>query len=323
MNEKKISVIIPVYKVEKFIHACVDSVLQQTYENLEVILVDDGSPDQCPAICDQYAAQDTRIRVIHQENQGVSVARNTGIAAITGDYVMYLDSDDFLKPDYCEKMLLALEKTGADIAVGEIDTVDEFGNKISGDDYHISESLVMDRKEAMSHLIDPTDIRGFVWGKLYKKDIVKGIDFPVGKVYGEDRYTLPQYFDRADAVCLCQGAVCCYRMTASSVTHQVNLKNYEDLLHTEEWLIRFCKEKYPELTEQMESVYFGRYIYIWMEIYDAGRKEDARQFAQQMRQIYQQYASRPYIRKAHKLAYRMIFHAPALYRKLAGRIFGK
>ena len=93
MSEKKISVIIPVYKVEKFIHACVTSVLQQTYENLEVILVDDGSPDQCPAICDQYAAQDDRVRVIHQENQGVSVARNTGIAAACGDYVMYLDSD--------------------------------------------------------------------------------------------------------------------------------------------------------------------------------------------------------------------------------------
>ena len=80
MEKKKISVIIPVYKVEKFIHACVDSVLQQTYDNLEVILVDDGSPDHCPEICDQYAKQDTRVRVIHQENQGVSVARNAGIS---------------------------------------------------------------------------------------------------------------------------------------------------------------------------------------------------------------------------------------------------
>lgn len=320
MEKKKISVIIPVYKVEKFIHACVDSVLQQTYDNLEVILVDDGSPDQCPEICDQYAKQDARVCVIHQENQGVSVARNAGIAAVTGDYVTYLDSDDTLKDNYCEKMLTAAETTGSDIAVGEIYIVDENGAKTKGDDYFIREQEVMDRPEAMKNLIHPSGIRGYVCGKLYKKEIVEGIEFPVGKVFSEDRCTVPKYFDRAEKVCLCPGAVYNYRMISTSVTHRVSMKNYTDLLDTEEWMIHYCEEKYPELVEMMESVYFGRYIYIWMELYDAGDKEDLKQIVSMMKTVYQKYASKSYIRKAHKISYRMIFRMPALYRKLANAV---
>ena len=97
MDSAKVSIIIPVYKVEKYIHRCVDSVLNQTYKNLEILLVDDGSPDNCCAICDEYAIKDTRIRVFHKENGGQSSARNLALDNMTGDYVMFVDSDDYIE----------------------------------------------------------------------------------------------------------------------------------------------------------------------------------------------------------------------------------
>ena len=112
-----ISIIIPVYKVEKYLKRCVDSVIGQTYPNLQIILVDDGSPDNCPQICDEYAAQDKRIEVIHQANAGVSNARNNGLKVAKGDYILFIDSDDYIAPDMCEKMLAFAQQTQADIVV--------------------------------------------------------------------------------------------------------------------------------------------------------------------------------------------------------------
>lgn len=117
--DKLVSVIIPVYKVEKYLPMCVDSVLNQTYQNLEVILVDDGSPDNCPAICDEYAKKDERIRVIHQKNAGLSMARNAGLDICTGAYITFVDSDDALHVAFVERLLAACEENGAEIAVGD------------------------------------------------------------------------------------------------------------------------------------------------------------------------------------------------------------
>ena len=105
MSEPKISVIVPVYKVEPYLRKCLDSIVGQTYQNLEIILVDDGSPDGCGAICDEYAAQDKRVRVIHKANGGVSSARNAGLTAATGEWIGWVDSDDWIEPDMYERML--------------------------------------------------------------------------------------------------------------------------------------------------------------------------------------------------------------------------
>ena len=104
----KISVIVPIYKVENYLHRCVDSIINQTYTNLEIILVDDGSPDNCPMICDEYAKKDSRIRIVHKKNEGVAVARNVGIDIATGKYIMFVDSDDFIENDMIKSMLYDL-----------------------------------------------------------------------------------------------------------------------------------------------------------------------------------------------------------------------
>ena len=112
-----ISVIIPVYKVERYLDACVASVVGQTYPDLEIILVDDGSPDNCPALCDAWAAKDTRIRVIHRSNGGLSAARNSGLDVCTGDYIAFVDSDDRLGPETLERALRAQQRSGADLVL--------------------------------------------------------------------------------------------------------------------------------------------------------------------------------------------------------------
>lgn len=113
----KISVIIPVYKTENYIHRCVDSVLNQTYPNLEILLIDDGSPDHCPKICDEYAKKDGRVKVIHKSNSGVSVTRNAGLENASGDYITFVDSDDFIEPDMYNQMLTIAAKNNCGVVL--------------------------------------------------------------------------------------------------------------------------------------------------------------------------------------------------------------
>ena len=127
MNNKKVSIVIPIYNVEKFLADAIESVLNQTYKNLEVILVDDGSPDNCGKICDEYALKDERIKVIHKVNGGLSAARNSGIEIATGDYIMFLDSDDLLTENACELFLNKIESENADYVIGNYINCDEDG----------------------------------------------------------------------------------------------------------------------------------------------------------------------------------------------------
>ena len=122
-----VSIIVPVYKVEAYLEICIDSILQQTYPYLEILLVDDGSPDRCPAICDDYAGRDSRISVIHQENKGLSASRNTAMKKATGKYILFVDSDDVLLPDACERLVRCAEDYSADFVAGHYVNVDESG----------------------------------------------------------------------------------------------------------------------------------------------------------------------------------------------------
>lgn len=316
MDAKKISVIIPVYQVEKYIDTCVQSVLKQTYTNLEIILVDDQSPDHCPEICDNYAASENRVIVVHQKNLGLSGARNTGLQHATGDYILFLDSDDYLEETFCEKAIAVALQNDADIVVGEISSVDEQGGLLNDDNsLHFAKSELLDHCEAMQALLEQTRMKGYAWGKLYRKSVVDGIEYPVGKVY-EDRFTVPKYFSRAQKVCLCKGAVTYYRMRDTSISHDVSVKKLNDLLEAEKWLVDFCETNYPTLVDAMESIYFGRYVHIWILLYDAGQKDEAKLFSKRMKEVYNNYASHPGIRKMHKISYRLIFTMPGVYRKL-------
>lgn len=180
MNQPLISIIIPIYNVESYLRRCLDSIIKQTYTYLEIILVDDGSPDGCPKICDEYATIDNRITVIHKKNGGLSDARNAGLDICKGDYISFVDSDDWINERYIETLLNHALKEDADIVIGENSRTKS--NKKT-------EIHTFSSKKALLHLFKKNHLAFTVsWGKLYKKKLFYFLRFPLGK-YHEDEFT--------------------------------------------------------------------------------------------------------------------------------------
>ena len=182
---KKISVIVPVYKVENYLNECIKSIVNQTYTNLEVILVDDGSPDNCPQICDAWALKDDRIKVLHKSNGGLSDARNAGMRIASGDYFAFLDSDDWIDNKFYEILMDEANKSGSDIVSGGYTVIStRNADNIS---LGVTKHIIMNNVEAMSALIDDNEIKQVVWNKIYRRQVVEGLFFEVGK-YHEDEF---------------------------------------------------------------------------------------------------------------------------------------
>lgn len=175
MNYPKISVIIPIYNAEIYLRRCIDSVLAQTYRNLEIIVVDDGSSDTSGAICDEYTAKDNRVQIVHQKNGGVSAARNAGLNLATGDYIGFVDADDYIAPDMYEYLLGLIQKCDADIAQCGAFTEDgvSFAAKETYRTTHFSRS-------------DWSLFYNNIWNKLYRREAAAKSTFPDGCSVGED-----------------------------------------------------------------------------------------------------------------------------------------
>lgn len=197
MEQQKISVIVPVYKVEAFLDRCVQSIASQTYKNLEIILVDDGSPDNCPTMCDAWAEKDRRVKVVHKKNGGLSDARNAGMAIATGELMGFVDSDDWIALDMYQHLHDLLEADGSDIAACGVEMVWEDGtpSRILTK----TGSCVLNQKEAMRAIIEESWLKQPVWYKLYKTALIRDIPFPVGK-YHEDVFWSYQAVARAQKV---------------------------------------------------------------------------------------------------------------------------
>ncbi len=204
----KLSIIVPIYKVEKFLPKCIDSILLQTFQDFELILVDDGSPDACPEICDMYKKRDNRIKVIHQKNAGVSVARNRGLEIAKGKYITFVDSDDYLDKNMYEVMICEME-AGVDIVICGYDYVDENGN--INHPYCCKEKEYLNQREIMQKVFDmPPSIRLGVCNKLFNKTLLhdgrmeqekmplRGLRFSEGIKGAEDGEFLIQYLDRCE-----------------------------------------------------------------------------------------------------------------------------
>lgn len=206
-----VSIIVPVYNAEKYIHKAVDSVLNQTYKNIEVILIDDGSPDNCPAICDAYAAQDTRVRVVHQQNNGLAASRTKEIALARGEYILFVDSDDWIEPAMVEDMLLAAEKNDADIVVCDYKTFageNEEHGEIQKQDLDNNWSVEKFRDE---FLFD--NYANFMCNKLYRMKLLKGITIP--NIIFEDLYVNARLFTQCSKIYYVANSYYCYRVHAS------------------------------------------------------------------------------------------------------------
>lgn len=222
-----ISIIIPVYKVEKYIHACIDSILSQTYTDMEIILVDDGSPDQCPTICDEYAQKDRRIKVLHKRNGGLSSARNAGLDVAKGHLIMFADSDDFLDKNMVKTLYELYCSTGADIVGCEVKRYNN-GSAYTISEFHRCESTTIFSSEEILKEMISRRIDCASWNKLYKREIIGDYRFIEGR-YNEDFIFLFHLYQQCKKVAYTNEALYFYRKTPNSITNIFDDKSLDPL----------------------------------------------------------------------------------------------
>lgn len=251
-----VSVIIPVYKVEPYLRECLDSVVNQTYYNLEIILVDDGSPDGCPKICDEYAENDSRIKVIHKENGGLSDARNKGLDIATGKYITFVDSDDVIHKTYVESLYDNLKKTNSFISVCQLATFKDFQiiKKVEID----CEQYVLSGSEAVQDLYERLcglkkqksfGVSVTACGKMFARKFFSNIRFPYGMLHEDDAVS-PKVLYQSNRVCVISSQLYYYRVTENSITNSpFSIKRYDCLEATESCAIFFRDKDEKKLYE--------------------------------------------------------------------------
>jgi glycosyltransferase involved in cell wall biosynthesis len=221
-----LSIIVPIYKVEEFLEECVESILKQEFKDYELILVDDGSPDNCGKICDNYAELDNRIKVIHKKNGGLSSARNAGKEVAKGKYLSFIDSDDFISDNYyLENMSYLINNSDVDMLVAQVCYYDNKTNKIIN---NIPEKIT-NKKNILEYLFSPKYI-GSAWVNIYKSNIFSQLRFPVGRLY-EDIYILPEVADKLKTIYLSNVGIYYYRNRQDSITNKkMTLVSYKQHL---------------------------------------------------------------------------------------------
>lgn len=254
---EQISIIVPIYKVEAFLDRCVSSLVNQTYRNLEIILVDDGSPDRCGEICDMWAEKDNRIKVIHKDNGGLSDARNAGIDIAHGEYIAFVDSDDWVSKFYIEQMYQVMQREDCDIVECEI--IRTAGKeKIS--DRNTSEYFCYTVSGALEQLIKDGVFHQYVWNKLYRKQIVEGIQFVKGKT-NEDEFWTYQIFGRAKKIVKLDRALYYYYQRPDSIMGKGYSIKRLDALEAKQQRQQYIDRYFPELSTLAAVNLFSSCIY--------------------------------------------------------------
>lgn len=244
----KVSIIVPVYKVEDYLDRCVDSIINQTYSDFELILIDDGSPDNCPQMCDEYAVKFNCVQVIHQENGGLSAARNSGIEWVLkhsdSEWITFIDSDDWIHPQYLESMIGACQKCKTDIC---------FGRDYISDNYYISNNRnpndkIYSTSTEEAFLNKALDANA-ICSRLFKKYLFNEIRFPVGKLH-EDRFTSYRAYFQVEKVSVVDYPIYYYFVNDESIVHaDWSPRKMDDLEAAENQLKFFKENNYPDSFE--------------------------------------------------------------------------
>lgn len=244
----KISIIVPVYNTEKYLHKCIDSILNQTFEDFELILVDDGSTDSSRLICDEYAKKDERVVVIHKENGGLSSARNAGLDAAKGEYISFIDSDDFITETMMQSLLEHAQMANAEIAItGRINRY-EFNNKETIA-FKLEKGKIYSKIEAIEQLLLRKEIDVSVCDKLFKNIVFDDIRFPVGET-NEDCAIIFRAFLKANVLVHTNTADYYYCHRNNSISNSLNVKKISFLLKNAEQNRQLIEHKFPHLANQ-------------------------------------------------------------------------
>lgn len=281
-DKTKISVIVPVYNVEGYLAECIDSILGQTFEGFELILVDDGATDGSGAICDSYAAKDSRIRILHKENGGLSSARNAGIEIASGEYIAFIDSDDVVHPDYLKDMVAIAEKEGADLVACSF---------IRGEQYiwHDIDEMqdealdIRTGQEILNRMNDNDVVVTVAWNKLYHRKFFKdyALRYPEGKIH-EDMFLTPQILYHADKMVITSHKLYFYRQRPNSIMSAAFSLNQLQVLEAIEFRIWFFKQIEYSLLVIHE---YESYVRKLIEIYGKMGMESSDQFAIYMKEL--------------------------------------
>ncbi len=319
-----ISVIVPVYKVEKYLSACVDSILAQTHKELEIILVDDGSPDNCGVMCDEYARKDSRVRVIHKENGGLSDARNAGLAVCRGDYIGFVDSDDYIAPDMYETLAAFAEKEDLDVAACGFTNVWPDHEEPAV----YMAPMVLTKPDEMIYEIwaNPKRITAAaVWCRIYRASRYKDLLFEKGRYMEDQYYNLP-CIERARRFGLMGEQKYFYRHREGSITDiRERGQKTDDIIEAAERNLAYIREHYPHSIPVGEYVLWGSYrtiIFFLIERDTAYCKELARLLRKDIGKIWRN----PFFSFREKVNFSLIaadvnlfFRARRAYHRLKGK----
>lgn len=316
--EALISVIIPVFRVEAYLRRCMDSVLAQTYEKMEIILVDDGSDDGCPAICDEYAEKDSRVRVIHQKNAGLSGARNTGIDEAKGDYLAFVDSDDYLSPEFLERLYTACIETDSDMSVCRWEYVKGEPIPEGGS----GKTQTFTGRQMLANLYIPDGAYFVVaWNKLYKRELFDNIRYPLGRIH-EDEATTYRIYHQVRKAAYVDVSLYGYFVTPSSITRGFNPKRLDWVKACSERIDFFEEHGYSELMVSALQAFADGSIDIYFGLKDElpGSEKEQSWIQDLVRRGLKRV--KPYGRfpLRTEIGYRMFLICPGIYRKLLDRV---
>ena len=279
-----VSIVVPIYNVEKYLDRCLQSILSQTYKNLEVILVDDGSPDNCPQICDAYAAKDARVKVIHKENAGLGMARNTGIEYATGKFICFFDSDDYIEPDTIESCVTTAVATSADLVIFGYDTV--IDGEMCLDTQIPCPPKMMFEGEEILHLLLPNVLKSgqnmghdwrmplCAWNKLYSTDVIRtsGWRFVSERtIISEDFYSLTELHSYLKTVSVVKRAFYHYVVNPTSLSRAFRPERFERTKGFYQSMLSLCNNMglQTTLNQPIKVITFGFLIGAMKQIVNA------------------------------------------------------
>ncbi len=313
----KLSIIVPIYNTEKYLRKCVDSILAQTLTDFECILVDDGSTDNCPAICDEYAEKDPRIVVIHKPNGGLSDARNAGLDIAKGDYIGFVDSDDWIETEMYNTLYSLAISNSSDISSCQIMRI--FENKkmpypISQDLAHHSKMLLTSTELLSSYERTRLYLHTCVWNKIFKKHLFDNIFFPVGKLY-EDEFIILDILDRCKNIVITEKIFYNYRQRVGSILNSTYRFSCSDQIEVQNRALDFFKRKKLKPQYYFSLVrYVNVYIANNLAIYThhKNHKKHFYKFKKQAKKYIPEVLKNPHICKLLKIVFCLTFISPKL-----------
>ena len=289
-----ISIIVPVYNVEKYIRKCLDSIIGQTYTDLEIILVDDGSPDNSGAICDEYAKNDSRIKVIHKQNGGLSSARNAGLDVASGEFVTFIDSDDYIEADTISSVVDAISQKQVEIVLIREKQVNQKGETTKKVGDKPTNTTFYKGKDFLVELVLGKQING-ACDKFYKRECINNLRFEEGRHHGEDMLFNVQYLDCVNTVGYVDSIKYSYVSNDDSVTHAPFNNHSVDSIYFKDKVYNIVKEKYPAYTGTLARRCFVARLTLLRLIYNSLQQKEQKELIKEsqnyLKQNYRQVKS--------------------------------